>query len=370
MNYDILIVGAGLSGATIAEHAARDGAKVLVIEKRDHIGGNVFDYIDETTGIRISKYGPHLWHTNDIEVMNYVQRFGKWQHWEHKVIADISNTYVPVPVNITTVNRLCEQNITNEEEMKSWLDSNVISCNNPLNSEQVALSRVGPQLYETLFKPYTIKQWAKSPSELEPVVLQRIPVRTNFDDRYFSDRYQALPTDGYTSIVAAMLDHPNITVRVNTDWETVKSSISHIPIIVFTGPIDVYFKDSGLPPLEYRSLEFHMFREINKGYYQPNSIVNYMDPTNPYTRCMEYKHLLYQKSDWTIYVKEKSSDHGEPYYPVPTEKNRALYKKYCELATSYSNIHFVGRLANYKYFNMDQAIRNAMDYYNSYIKNK
>lgn len=370
-SYDILIVGAGLSGATLAEHCARFGAKVLVIEKRDHIAGNVYDYIDPQSGIRISKYGAHLWHTNDEEVWSYIQRFGKWKRWDHKVVADISGTYVSVPVNITTVNILCNENIQTELEMSEWLDSNRKIIDHPKNSEEVALSRVGESLYEQLFRPYTIKQWGKEPKDLDASVLQRIPIHTSFDERYFNDKFQALPVNGYTSIVESMLSHKNITVQLNTSWESLEATLSNsIPIIIFTGPIDVYFKDSGLPTLEYRSIEFEWVREKNSGYYQPNSVVNYPSNHTPYTRCVEYKHFLNQQSDYTIYAKERPCDIGEPYYPVPTEYNTSLYLKYTELAKTKGNVHFVGRLASYKYFNMDQAIRNAIDYFYKHIKDK
>jgi UDP-galactopyranose mutase len=366
--YDILIVGAGLSGATIAEHAARDGAKVLVIEKRGHIAGNIYDEVDKESNIRVSKYGAHLFHTNDEEIWEYVQKFGPWQRWDHKVVMDISGTYVPVPVTITTVNTLCGTTIMNEQEMREWYAKECIPNSNPQNSEEVALSRVGRKLYETMFKPYTMKQWNKEPKELDPSVLSRIPIRYDFDDRYFSDRYQALPVNGYTSIVENMLSHPNIEVRCNTDWSDIKETLGkQIPIIVFTGPIDVYFKDSGLAPLEYRSIKFVWTKEKNNGYYQPNSVVNYSEKSNPYTRCVEYKHFLHQKSEYTIYSKEVPCDTGEPYYPIPTKENQDLYQKYVELSKKGSNTHFIGRLASYKYFNMDQAIRNAMNYYNEHL---
>ena len=359
--YDFCIVGAGLSGSTIARLAAEDGKKVLVIEKRDHLAGNTFDEIDPMTGIRVSRYGAHIFHTNDQEVWDFVNRFGSWTPWYHRVIAECDGKLVPVPANIETVNTLLDLNLQNEQEMDSWLSSERVTYDTPSNSEEVALSRVGPTLYEKLFKHYTFKQWAKYPSELEPSVLERIPVRTSFDARYFSDRFQALPTNGYISIVESMLDHPNIAIKLNCPWTP------ELPIVwkqlVFTGPIDMYFKDKGLAPLEYRSIEFKKEHHVTSGFYQKNSVVNYSDPTNEYTRCVEYKHFLNQKNPWTVTVKEKTTDVGEPYYPVPTEANRALYQKYKELADKAEGVHFVGRLASYKYFNMDQAIRNAMDYY-------
>ena len=363
----ILVVGAGLSGATIAEQCAKAGATVHVIDKRRHIGGNVYDEINPITGIRVNLYGAHLFHTNDEEVWNYVQQFGEWVRWEHTVIADVSGTYVPVPVNCTTVNSLCGTAIQSEEEMRDWLASEQIPFANPKNSEEIALSRVGSALYERLFKPYTCKQWGKAPTDLEPEVLARIPVRSNFDPRYFTDKFQALPKFGYTEIVKKMLDHPNISVELGKRWEEIQESVSQFDQIIFTGPIDGFFKDAGLPPLEYRSIDFHWTRLRNSGFYQPNSVVNYPDAGNPYTRCVEYKHFLNQQSDWTIIVKERTSDIGEPYYPVPTEANRELYKKYAALAAAAPSVHFVGRLASYKYYNMDQAIRAALDYYRERI---
>ena len=369
MRPNILVVGAGLSGATIAERCAHAGANVLVIEKRDHIGGNVYDEMDAATGIRVSRYGAHLFHTNDEEVWNYVNRFGEWVRWEHTVVADVSGTLVPVPVNCVTVNSLCGAAIQTEAEMAEWLAAAQIPCVSPKNSEEVALSRVGRRLYETLFKPYTWKQWGKDAAELEPEVLARIPVRPNFDPRYFTDKFQALPKFGYTEIVRKMLDHPRISVRLNSSWENFQASPEFSPDqIVFTGPIDTFFADAGLPKLEYRSIEFEWTRIPSMGFYQPNSVVNYPDALNPYTRCVEYKHFLNQKSDWTIIARERTCDQGEPYYPVPTETNRELYRKYAELAAATdSSAHFIGRLANYKYFNMDQAIRAALDYFHKKI---
>lgn len=362
--YDVLIVGTGLSGSTLAEHFARVlQKKVLIIDKRDHIGGNVYDYVDTTTGIRVGKYGIHMFHTNDLEVWDYVNRFGEWSRWDHKVLSKIDGRYVPVPVNINTVNALCNENIANETEMKDWLDKHQIRNGNPANSEDVALSRVGNVLYNKLFRPYTLKQWNREPRDMDPSVLSRIPVRSNFDDRYFEDKYQALPVNGYTSIVESMLNHPNITIQLNTDWTDIQDKIKY-NILIFTGPIDQYFSNSGLPKLEYRSLHFDFEVHRTSGYYQPVAQVNYPETSVPYTRIVEYKHLLNQPSDYTIITKETSSDTGEPYYPVPTKENQKLYEAYKSLATNQHNVHFIGRLASYKYFNMDQAIRCAIDYFN------
>lgn len=367
MNVDVLVVGAGLSGATIAEHFARRlNQTVLVIDKRSHIAGNVYDYIDDTTGIRVGKYGIHMFHTNDEEVYNYLQQFGVWKRWDHKVLSYIDDQFVPVPVNINTVNRVCNESIQTETEMKEWLSRYQIPCLNPQTSEDVALSRVGRVLYEKLFRPYTWKQWKKEPSQLDASVLARIPIRTNFDDRYFEDKFQALPINGYTSIVEAMLSHPNIKIQLNTDWNDIKDTIQY-KTLIFTGPIDTYFANTGLPKLEYRSLDFQWEVYKTNGFYQPTSQVNYPGLETPFTRIVEYKHLLNQPSEYTIITKETSSDIGEPYYPVPNKANQDLYQQYKVLADSVESVHFIGRLASYKYFNMDQAVRNAIDYFNKHF---
>ena len=221
MTVDILIIGAGISGATLAERYANAGKKVLIIEKRDHIAGNCYDHYDQN-GILVSKYGAHLFHTNDDEVWEYVNRFAEWYPWEHRVIARVDGKTVPIPVNISTVNILFDEKLETEDDMKQWLEQNRISFDQPTNGEEAVLNRVGPVLYDKMFKHYTKKQWDKYPAELHASVLERIPVRSNYDDRYFSDKYQALPKGGYTKVFESMLDHPNITVLLNTDYFDVK----------------------------------------------------------------------------------------------------------------------------------------------------
>jgi len=360
----VLVVGAGLSGATIARELAEKGNDVLVIEKRDHIAGNCYDYVDEDSGILMNKYGAHLFHTNSEVVWNYVNRFSEWVRWDHEVVSQVDGKIVPMPVNITTVNQLCGTSIQTEDQMNKWLDS-VQYKGEIKNSEDMALSRVGNDLYEKLFKPYTIKQWNKDPSELDKSVLARIPVRNSFDPRYFSDKYQALPKHGYTKFVEEMLNHANITVKLNTDFFDISREHDHI---VFTGPIDRYFESSGLPKLEYRSIRFDIEKLKTVGYFQPNSVVNYPETNVEFTRIIEYKHFLHQKSDSTVIVREYTTDQGEPYYPVPNKQNLDLYEKYKELAAKEPRVHFVGRLASYKYFNMDDAILNALDFIRSLFK--
>ena len=373
-NYDIIIIGCGLSGIVIAERfASLQNKKILIIDKRDHIGGNCYDYHDEKTNILMNKYGAHLFHTNDEEVFKYINKFSKWNKWEHKVLGLIDDKHLPIPPNITTVNSIYNLDIKNQEEMDQWLSENQVKYDKIINSEEMAKSRVGEILYEKIFKHYTYKQWKKYPEELAPEVLARIPVRNSFDDRYFSDKYQVLPEKGYTAFFQSILDKhkENIDVKLNVDFFDIKDQITNDHIVIYTGPIDAYFADKGLPKLEYRSIDFHIERKMNTESYQPYSVVNYPSADTPYTRCVEYKHFLNQESDHTVYVTETTTDTGEPYYPVLNDKNKELYAKYQKMAEEEGeNIHFIGRLASYKYFNMDQAIKNSLDYYEEHFKNK
>ena len=365
-----LIVGCGLSGATIAERIANClNEKVIIIDKRKHIGGNCYDYIERNTNIRINKYGAHLFHTNNKEVWDYVNKFSEWVRWEHKVLSKVDDKFVSIPVNITTVNELCGENLQTTEEMNEWLKKNQIKYDKIENSEQMAKSRIGEELYNKLVKNYTYKQWNKYPNELDASVLARIPIRNNFDTRYFSDKYQALPKNGYTSFIKNMIKHDNIISLINTSYEDLKKNypnyMKEIKYTIFTGPIDEYFKDSGLEKLEYRSIDFNKYIYKNTNFFQPNSVVNYPN-SEDFTRIVEYKHFLNQNSPHTIIVTEKTKDNGEPYYPIPNKKNLELYEKYKKFAEKEekNNVYFLGRLANYKYFNMDAAIENALYFFN------
>ncbi len=376
--WDYIVVGAGLSGSVMAERlAAGCGARVLVLEKREHLAGNCYDYMDEKSGCLVNEYGAHIFHTNDIEVWDYVNRFAKWVRYEHKVAAMVDGRVVPVPVNPETVNVLMDEKLQTESDMARWLAENTEQCSDPKTSRDVCLARVGPVLYEIIFRSYTFKQWGKYPEELGPEVCARIPVRTNNDTRYFTDKYQALPVGGYTELVRNILNHPLITIRLSTDYfEFIKSfpELGNVPVI-YTGPIDTYYNQTAtdcnkLPPLEYRSLRFEKEHIPVSGFYQTHSVVNYPESSVPFTRIVEYKHFpntptksQSDDSKITVIVKEYSSPTGEPYYPVPTPENQRLYEKYRRLTASSPNVHFIGRLANYKYFNMDQAIKNSLDYY-------
>ena len=358
---DILIAGCGLSGCVIADMYARVlNKKVTIVEKRNHIGGNCYDYKDEN-GILINKYGAHLFHTNNERVYDYIQKYGNWVFYEHKVIGKVDDKFVPIPCNITTVNKLIDPSVNDQKTMKQWLENNQTHHYPPQNSEEAALNNVGHELYEKIFKHYTYKQWNKYPNELNPSVLQRIPVRDNFDERYFSDAYQILPENGYTAWFASLLNHENIEVYLNTDYETFDKS-QYVKIF-YTGPIDTYFANKGLEKLEYRSINFEKISLKNTEFFQPNSVVNYPQNDVDFTRIVEYKHFLNQQSPHTTIVREYSTDVGDPYYPVPNKRNMDLYEQYKILAENEPNVYFVGRLANYKYFNMDQAILNAIEFF-------
>jgi len=366
--YDIIIVGAGISGSVLAERYANVlGKKVLVLEKRDHVGGNCYDYYN-ADGIMVSKYGAHLFHTNYDDVWQYVNRFSQWYPYEHRVLSFVDGQLLPIPVNITTVNRLFGLDIKTEAEMKSWLFQNTLKIEFPQNSEEVSLSKIGPALYEKMIKNYTKKQWDLWPHELEASVLERIPVRNNFDDRYFGDQHQAQPVGGFTPIFEKMLNHPKITVLLNTDYFELKEKLAGFKKLFFTGPIDRFFNNK-FDKLQYRSIRFE-FETLNVEFYQENSVINYPNDYD-FTRIVEYKHITRQVHPKTTISKEYSSWEGEPIYPVPTQRNREVYSRYHQEAEGLERegVYFVGRLANYKYFNMDQAFKNSLDLFGRINKN-
>eukprot|EP00667_Euglena_gracilis_P008531 EG_transcript_8646 len=379
---DIVVVGAGLSGAVIAERYARLlGKRVLVLERRPHIAGNCYDYVDSETGVLVNLYGAHLFHTKFEDVWNYVQQFSGWVQYHHRVRGLVDGKIVPIPVNIETVNKLLGLTIRNTDDMRKWLAANQVKPAGgraPANGEEAALARVGQVLYQKIFKEYTVKQWAKEPKELAASVLNRIPVRDDWNDRYFpEDKYQYLPAEGYTKLFESMLSHPNITVRLGVDYFKVKDRLPRAEKLFFTGPIDDYFSQKGWKRLEYRSIIFEKEYgrpQPSQKYFQSASVVNYPEAKYNFTRIVEYNQfptmrVTKENAGWRgkgytqVLVKEYSTDQGEPYYPVPNERNQALYRKYQQMAEAEqaSGVHFVGRLASYKYFNMDQAIKNALD---------
>ncbi len=357
----ILIVGAGLSGCVLAERYANLGKKVKVVEKRNHVGGNCYDYIDEN-GILVGKYGPHFFHTNSEEVWEYVQKFCQWIPWRHKVYGRYKDYYFPVPINLTTLNILYGTTLQNGEEMKAFLKTKLLQTEEIRNSEEYALAHFGKELYEIVIKGYTKKQWEKDPKELDKSVVSRIPIRYSNEEGYFNDKYQALPEKGYTYFCEQILNHKNIEVKLNEDYK--KQENGDFEMVIYTGPIDAYFEEYNLDKLEYRSMNF-VFETVKKEYFQENSQVNYTDESVPFNRIIEYKHMLNQKSEKTTIVKEYPTAIGEPYYPIPTDKNKCLYEEYRKLAEKEekNGVYFIGRLANYKYFNMDEAILNALCFF-------
>lgn len=364
--HQIVIVGAGLSGATLAErYACILNKKVLVIEKRDHIGGNCHDYLD-AAGILVPKYGPHFFHTNSQTVWDYISQFTRWHPYHHRVLSYVGEgKYVPVPVNIDTVNHLFDARITDEAAMIAWLNTHRSSIENPRNSEESALNRVGKALYEKMFKHYTKKQWDKWPTELDASVMDRIPVRTNFEDRYFTDAYQGVPQKGYTETIATMLHHPNITIHLNSDFMTERPHLQKYEKLFYTGPIDQFFNYQLGDKLDYRSLRFE-YETLNQEFFQSRAQINYPN-TELFTRITEPKHATGQRHPKTTIIREYSTWEGEPYYPVPNARNQLLFSRYQQLAKRLESkgVYFVGRLANYKYFNMDQAIENALNLFDT-----
>lgn len=372
MKTNILIVGAGPSGASLARFFAEDNEHVTVIDNRNHIGGNCYDYINEY-GIRIHKYGPHFFHTNDKRVWEFVNRFSDFTPYKLKVRSQVNDLIVPVPVNIDTVNRLFALDIQTEEQMTSWLSKVKTHYNPPTTSEEAALNNCGNALYSLLFKGYTQKQWGQDASKLEPSVLQRIPIYHNKYDGYFRDEFQGLPIEGYTNLFKNMLNHPLIETYTSVDYFDLKGSLNP-KLTVYTGRIDRYYADRGYNQLEYRSLHFEQETyKVGAGkFYQSNIVINYPELNIPYTRSVEYKHIPFHNTiphnEFSTIVKEYPRHNGEAYYPVPNEKNRQLYNQYKELASNEANVLFSGRLANYKYYNMDQAFAAAMDLYASLKK--
>jgi UDP-galactopyranose mutase len=355
VKYDYLIVGAGFAGCIIAERLATQlGKKILLIDRRNHIAGNAFDGVDEQ-GIRIHSYGPHLFHTNDEGIINYLSQFTTWRPYEHRVLALVNGLLVPMPVNRTTVNTLFALQAATDDEMKTFYEREKESIPFIRNSEDVVLSKVGRRLFELLYKGYTTKHWGIEPSNLAASVCGRLPVRTNTDDRYFDDRFQMMPARGYTEMFRSMIAHPLISVEVDTQFGDIPSGT--FDRLIFTGPIDEYFQYI-FGPLPYRSLHFE-FETHEKEYVQAVAQINYPNDFD-YTRSVEFKHITGQHHSKTTIAKEYPREKGEPYYPIPNENNEALYKRYAAEAKKLKTVHFIGRLATYRYYNMDQVAAQAL----------
>jgi UDP-galactopyranose mutase len=356
-HFDYLIVGAGFAGSVLAERLASQSNKsVLLIDRRPHVGGNAYDRHDEA-GILFHQYGPHIFHTNSDEIVRHLSQFTGWRTYEHRVLASVDGKLVPIPINRTTINMLYGLDLTTDEQAEAFLKSRAEPVDKIRTSEDVVVSAVGRELYEKFFQGYTRKQWGIDPSGLDKSVTSRVPTRTNTDDRYFNDSFQAMPKLGFTHMFENMLDHDNITIMTETEYADVKDDVLY-DRLVFTGPVDEFF-DFRFGRLPYRSLRFeHQTHDVEQ--YQPVAVVNYPHPDTPYTRISEYKHLTGQKHAKTTITFEYPSAEGDPYYPIPREENQALYKKYEALALARPDVSFVGRLATYKYYNMDQVCGQAL----------
>ena len=356
--FDYLVVGAGFAGATIAERLASDaGKKVLICDRRPHIAGNAYDHYDEA-GVLVHRYGPHIFHTNSSDVYEYLSQFTDWRPYQHRVLARVDGQLLPIPINLNTINQMYGTNFTSFE-LEAFFRS-VAEPRAPIKtSEDVIISKVGRELYEKFFRNYTRKQWGLDPSELDSQVIARVPVRTNRDDRYFTDTYQVMPLHGYTRMFEKMLTHPNIKILLNADYRDVRHMIPHREVIC-TGPIDEYF-EFRFGTLPYRSLEFR-FETHNVPVWQEGPVINYPNE-NAYTRVTEFKYLTGQAHAKTTLVYEYPRAEGDPYYPIPRPENNALYRKYQTLAAQTPGVHFLGRLGTYKYYNMDQCVGQALSYY-------
>jgi UDP-galactopyranose mutase len=356
--FDYLIVGAGYAGSVLAERLARgSGKKVLIIDRRNHIAGNAYDHYNDD-GILIHKYGPHIFHTNSRDVFEYLSQFTVWRPYEHRVRASVDGILVPIPINLDTLNSLYGLSL-NSFEAKDFLASLAEVRAKIVTSEDVVVSKVGRELYEKFFRNYTRKQWDLDPSELDASVISRVPTRTNRDDRYFTDTYQAMPLHGYTRLFENMLNHPNIKIMLNCDYSDIAGWIPHRHLI-FTGPIDEFF-NFRYGKLPYRSLTFK-HETHNTPTFQEAPVINYPNE-HLYTRVTEFKYLTGQEHPHTGIVYEYPCAVGDPYYPVPRPENADLYKKYQNLAQATPDVHFVGRLATYKYYNMDQVVAQALSLY-------
>ena len=354
-NFDFLIVGAGFSGSVCARQLAEANKKILIIDKRNHIGGNAYDQVD-AHGILIHPYGPHIFHTNSKRVFEYLSQFTNWRFYEHRVLAEVKQQLLPIPINRTTINQLYAKDL-DETGIEKFLESVRVSRPQVKTSEDVVLSSVGHELCELFFRGYTKKQWGLDLSELSAGVAARIPTRSNDDDRYFTDTFQFMPAEGYARMFNRMLEHPNIQIKLESDYHEVADSIDYEQLI-YTGPIDAYFNYK-LGKLPYRSMRFEHEHLENQECFQKVGTVNYPND-HAYTRITEFKHLTGSIAKGTSIVREYPTDQGDPYYPIPRRENEELLKKYEALAEGEKNVHFVGRLAQYRYFNMDQVVAAAL----------
>ena len=359
--YDALVVGAGYAGAIMAEQlASRAGHRVLVVDRRNHIAGNAHDYHDEH-GVLVHKYGPHIFHTKSQMVVRYLSRVTEWRPYEHRVLARVDGKLLPMPINRTTINVLYDLELASDEDVERFLEERAEPVDYIRTSEDVVVAKVGRELYEKFFRGYTRKQWQRDPSELHASVCARIPIRTNTDDRYFTDPFQKMPAEGYTAMIGRIHDHELIEVSLETDYEDVKDEVEH-QHLVYTGPIDRFF-EYRFGPLPYRSLEFELRNEPTPdgGYLLPATSINEPSEDVPYTRTTEFRWMTGQERhpSSTVAVEYPRAE-GDPYYPIPRDDTRELYRRYEALGEELPAVTFVGRLARYQYLNMDQVVGQAL----------
>jgi UDP-galactopyranose mutase len=352
--FDYLIVGAGFAGSVCAERLAAAGKRVVICDKRPHLGGNAYDAYDDA-GLLVHKYGPHIFHTGSGRIFRYLSRFTAWRRYEHRVLARVDGKLLPFPINIDTVNRLYGLSL-DEATIGAFFAERAIPIAHARTSEQAVIGKIGVDLYERFFKTYTKKQWGLDPSELDASVAARVPARTNRDDRYFTDEFQAMPLHGYTRMFERMLDHRNIIQVLNTDYRDLIDEL-RFEQVIYTGPIDAFFEHR-FGELPYRSLEFR-HETHDREVFQPGPVVNYPNE-HAYTRITEFKYLTGQTHPKTSIVYEFPKAEGDPYYPVPRAENAGIYRQYKALADATPGVHFVGRLATYRYYNMDQVTGQAL----------
>ena len=360
-SFDTLVVGAGYAGAIMAERlASQCGQRVLVVDRRNHIAGNAYDYLDEH-GVLVHRFGPHIFHTNALKVVEYLDQFTDWRPYEHRVVAQVGERRLPIPINRTTINELYGLDLSTDAEVERFLAERAELVEVIRNSEDVVLAKVGRELYETFFRGYTTKQWGLDPAELNASVCARIPTRTNTDDRYFTDVFQKMPADGYTAMFERMLDHPGIEVRLSTEYADVRDEVEY-GHTVYTGPIDAFF-DHCFGELPYRSLEWDFVTESTPSgeCVLPVASVNYPSLDVPYTRVTEFRHLSGQtEHPMSTLAYEYPRASGDPYYPIPRDDTRELYRRYESLGAERVDVTLVGRLARYQYLNMDQVTAQAL----------
>lgn len=353
--FDWLIVGAGFAGSVLAERlASQRGERVLVVDRRNHVGGNAHDHFNDA-GLLVHRYGPHIFHTNSKMILDHLSQFTAWRPYEHRVRGCVDDMLVPIPINLDTVNMLYGLNLTSDE-LTQWFAERAEKVAHITTSEDVVVSVVGRELYEKFFQGYTRKQWGLDPSQLDKSITARVPIRTDRDDRYFTDTFQCMPAQGYTRMFETMLDHPNISVMLGTDYKRIAEMIPHKRVI-YTGPIDEYF-DFRFGRLPYRSLRFE-HETLHTEWAQATGTVNYPQ-TEDFTRISEYKHMTGQVHPQTAITREYPSAEGDPYYPILHPESAAMFKRYETLAAETRDVFFVGRLATFRYYNMDQVTGQAL----------